>query len=107
MLIIQNENSDILRYLLSLQRNRREAMQSNLEYHGFGLRYRDPAKDFPLLRGFAFIAFPRLTGRDGNETPRPVFTKWECMGKSQDLSLDASTAGKIPKTRQQVRDSSS
>ena len=28
------------------------------EYHGFGTRYRDPAKDFPLLRGFAIYAVP-------------------------------------------------
>ena len=53
MLIIQNENSDILRYLLSLQRNRVKAMQSEIEYQGFGTRYRERKR----LPAFAVLAF--------------------------------------------------
>jgi hypothetical protein len=59
VLIIQNENSDILRYLLSLQRNRVKAMQSELSIKASAQDIRDPAKDLHLLRGFAFIAFPK------------------------------------------------
>ena len=59
-LIIQNKHSDIVRYLLTLQRNRVEAMQSELSIKASAQDIRDPAKDFHLLRGFAFIANQNL-----------------------------------------------
>lgn len=40
-----------------------------------------------------------LTGRDGNETPRPVFYQVGVHGETQDLSSDAGTAEIILKGR--------
>lgn len=46
--------------LLILQSQSTGSDAIKFEYHGFGTRYRDPAKDFPLLRGFAiFIALSK------------------------------------------------
>ena len=48
---------------------------------------------------FVFTSSLKLMRGDGNETPRLIFYQVGVHGKSQDLGLDASTAGVIPKSQ--------
>lgn len=44
------------------------------EYHGFGTRYRDPAKDFPLLRGFAILGSSHDIRRSNSLRGSSIYT---------------------------------
>ena len=60
---------------------------------------RDPAKDFPLLWGLAFMRYPTCWQRRQRNTATNILPSGKAQGKSQDLRLDASAAETILKSQ--------